>query len=599
MRAVPAPARAIRFNPGLVPQIEWSHPLTRRLLSAVVVVNGAVIDLVTGLKLTPAAAGLFTTTPSGVALKGLAASQGASVPTPPSLKATGDVSLFWFGQIQGAYSGNSTFIGVEHNNSDTAPFTAFEMATLSATANSIAFNYNNGGTFSSEEWNSGSTLPASGIHDICMVAAAGATTKLYIDAIDKGPPPVTNAGGGYAGTQTYSSTSVVNFGAYTAVPSRFLGACSTLGFIWNRALSASEVALLHENPLRFLLYPRRRRVFAVLSGVAVKADAGGYFEILAGLRRESTLSVEIAATAKAESLVPAEGVTFARGETSPGGESGTGLARGTAAPGEALATARADAAAASEWAGATGVTISATLPLELAAQARADALGYSEVAALFRSERGATAELAALLSRAEDGSQEWLVTLRRDGAAPPTWSTSAAGDGLAPLSVLGLALLAPSLVAAASPLRFIARAAPDRAIALAPPLAYVATAGANAMPAVRDLPPIDATRQAVTVAFDFGPLLPPGVTLTGVPVVTIAVHAGSAGSDPTPAARLFGPPVIGTAPAPQGSGVANGAVLQQIGNAVGGVTYLLWCSCPTTGGDTVSLWTHTQCNTPA
>ena len=115
------------------------------------------------------------------------------------------------------------------------------------------------------------------------------------------------------------------------------------------------------------------------------------------------------------------------------------------------------------------------------------------------------------------------------------------------------------------------------------------------MPRASDFPPLGAVIQEVTLTFDFGPMLPAGVTLTGAPTVTCTVESGV---DPDPSSRLLGPAVIGTAPPPSGSNVPNAAVLQQIGSGVADVTYLLVCSCPTSVGDVAELWSLISCVEP-
>lgn len=114
---------------------------------------------------------------------------------------------------------------------------------------------------------------------------------------------------------------------------------------------------------------------------------------------------------------------------------------------------------------------------------------------------------------------------------------------------------------------------------------------------VRDLPAFDATEQATTIALDFGQFLPPGVTLQGTPTVEITVHTGT---DADPQSRSLVTPQIGLAPLTiGGSGVASSSILFQLGDCVGGTTYLIWGWCRTTSGDVASLWTHAAVVTPS
>lgn len=121
------------------------------------------------------------------------------------------------------------------------------------------------------------------------------------------------------------------------------------------------------------------------------------------------------------------------------------------------------------------------------------------------------------------------------------------------------------------------------------------------MPQCPDLPEIDTTVQYQTITFDFGPYIlancPPGTVIDPgtPPVVTCDARIGT---DPDASTRLIGPPQIGTACQPDGSGLTNCAVLQQVGNVVGGVGYRLQCWAKVTSGDTPSLWVHFQGVTP-
>jgi hypothetical protein len=119
---------------------------------------------------------------------------------------------------------------------------------------------------------------------------------------------------------------------------------------------------------------------------------------------------------------------------------------------------------------------------------------------------------------------------------------------------------------------------------------YVSNILDTTMPAACDLPPIVAALQKQSAAFDFGPTLDEGVTLTGTPTITVTVDVGT---DPLPQDIITAGPTVGTVSAERGgSGVENGAVLYQLGNLVAGVRYLLVCSCATTNGDIRAGSTH-------
>ena len=72
-----------------------------------------------------------------------------------------------------------------------------------------------------------------------------------------------------------------------------------------------------------------------------------------------------------------------------------------------------------------------------------------------------------------------------------------------------------------------------------------------------------------------------GETLSGPPQVTIVDDAGI---DPTPQSRLLSP-----------AQVVGPAVTIQIGTAVAGAVYRITVICPTTGNQTLELWTLQAC----
>lgn len=108
-------------------------------------------------------------------------------------------------------------------------------------------------------------------------------------------------------------------------------------------------------------------------------------------------------------------------------------------------------------------------------------------------------------------------------------------------------------------------------------------------------PPIDPTVEKETVTFDFGPDLAPNTVVSSVVSVTCTVVEGT---DPSPSSRLIGPPVIGTAPQPKGSGVVNAAVLQFVGSCLAGVLYQLQCVVNISDGQILSLRGNLPCAQP-
>lgn len=89
------------------------------------------------------------------------------------------------------------------------------------------------------------------------------------------------------------------------------------------------------------------------------------------------------------------------------------------------------------------------------------------------------------------------------------------------------------------------------------------------------IPPIDANVAEENIAFDFGLVLDPTVTLQGVLAINVTVIAGS---DPTPQMRLLGSPQIIASPT---TGALASAVVQRFGQTLDGVIYGLQCVAQT------------------
>jgi hypothetical protein len=133
--------------------------------------------------------------------------------------------------------------------------------------------------------------------------------------------------------------------------------------------------------------------------------------------------------------------------------------------------------------------------------------------------------------------------------------------------------------------------------ALSPAFLYTATVrGGQNLPKLRDLPAV-APSQVQTCALDFGFVpLPPGVILTGTPVLTLSVKIGT---DTIPQSRITNGPFIGTQPVVLGgSGITNNAIIFQIGNCQPWVTYIIEGKCSLTDGDMIEGWCYFQCVPP-
>jgi hypothetical protein len=113
------------------------------------------------------------------------------------------------------------------------------------------------------------------------------------------------------------------------------------------------------------------------------------------------------------------------------------------------------------------------------------------------------------------------------------------------------------------------------------------------MPFFGALPAVD-QNQKQTLTFDFGRFLPPGVTLTGTPSLTLAVANGP---DTAPASRITAGPILGTAPQNVGgTGLDSCAILVQVATCVPGTQYLASFFATRTDGDIASGSSTFWCN---
>lgn len=105
-------------------------------------------------------------------------------------------------------------------------------------------------------------------------------------------------------------------------------------------------------------------------------------------------------------------------------------------------------------------------------------------------------------------------------------------------------------------------------------------------------PPIDAVVEYAYVVFDWGAILQNGVTIDSIEEVLCEVFEGV---DDDASMRLIYPPFIFKSPT---SCIDSTAVVQMVGNMVGGVVYRLQCIVMMTDGQQLSLWAHLECDTP-
>jgi hypothetical protein len=111
-------------------------------------------------------------------------------------------------------------------------------------------------------------------------------------------------------------------------------------------------------------------------------------------------------------------------------------------------------------------------------------------------------------------------------------------------------------------------------------------------PRLIDLPAVGPD-QLQTCAIDYGKLLPPGVTLSGIPELRVSLHFGV---DDHPSSRISAGPEVGTiAPDIGGTGRPNAAILFQVYGGLHGVTYLIDFRCARSDGDAAENCVRLSC----
>lgn len=225
------------------------HPLSTGLLAAYAPNpwNGFKNLVGNGGNLTPKAGANLIGTGTGYSTSGMVTTQGADalIGTTSPLSWGGDCSILWVGTLfQVPSATNPTLFGIQNNNTDVSPWASLSLDLQGGTATGVAFNYNTTGSApNGVDWTATFTA---GAPLVIIVTATTGAVHLYINGVDQGagttPTTAFNA------TQAYTSTATVCFGAYTPVAARFINGHSSLGLLWNRALTLTEVNWIASDP---------------------------------------------------------------------------------------------------------------------------------------------------------------------------------------------------------------------------------------------------------------------------------------------------------------------------------------------------------------
>lgn len=195
--------------------------------------------------------------------------RGATIsPIPASWQLTGPLTLFWRGYVwnNGTITNNPLLVGVNHNNAGTSPFTSYALARPNAGGQDHVIMYwNDAGTFESYSLD----VNLSGLYKIFLdiVGVFDSTVRIYINGRERG-----NSASGLAGTIQYDSTAEFFINRHRSVTNNTCQAATLDTRIYNRVLSANEIAALYHEDRWSLYYELGRRSY-LLPGVTGVANA--------------------------------------------------------------------------------------------------------------------------------------------------------------------------------------------------------------------------------------------------------------------------------------------------------------------------------------
>jgi len=277
-----------------VPIVNLAHPLAQGLLAAyvpAVAPGGRIINLAApgngdlttrtgvavGIGQTPEGPGLAYTGTTAATASGLA---------PASWQVTAGTSVFVRGQDTGARTTNKPvyFAGLSLS---ATPFNGWAIGAGgagTAGGNALTVYYNN----TASTYTGSIVLTSGAMFSAGATFGAGAAAKVYVNGVQDtltGSPP--NVSLVYAGT-----VSTV-LGAQNSGDA--VDATLTVGYLWNRVLTAGEMRYLDANPYALLLWPSDRAMLALataLAGTTVTADAILAAEFLESLLGHRAVPVE-------------------------------------------------------------------------------------------------------------------------------------------------------------------------------------------------------------------------------------------------------------------------------------------------------------------
>lgn len=244
------------FNP-IKPKIDLTNSIASGLVGSFPCSEGTgttTTSLITGTDiLTFSGDAKWTTlTGLGIAIDAtsiVGTSTGAILTTPSaSLQQANTVTIFWYGTVHDDGTGNivnnPSIFGMPYDNANNSPYACYDIERRSNFSSDIRFAYNNAGTYHSLDISGGLIFdtPISLAITISGSNVIGYKNGIQVGAVGSGVTSI-----------SYGATTALQMNRHITSTSDSSSSKMSVGYIWNRALTANEILLMHENPYRMYI----------------------------------------------------------------------------------------------------------------------------------------------------------------------------------------------------------------------------------------------------------------------------------------------------------------------------------------------------------
>lgn len=227
--------------------IDYTNPITSGLVAAYVFTDASTTNIVSGSDALTITGDAFLDA-DGLNCPSTGSFTGAILSSPPSSFKPNDVTVMWFGKINGNgnISNNPSLVGMYYSSSpNVSPFLSYSMLRKSPFVGDILGLYAAGG--------SGHSLSVSGAID----TTAYGTSVNYILTRTSGATVLYRAGisigsDSASGNLDYGTSPILLINRADSSSTDNSQTNTALVFIWNRVLTSTEIANLNANPRFFL-----------------------------------------------------------------------------------------------------------------------------------------------------------------------------------------------------------------------------------------------------------------------------------------------------------------------------------------------------------